>query len=160
MTREDFTARITGLEKLIRTEYGLHQDQMAEALGISKKTLVETEKGRRQLTWTESVALTAIFAKSRVLGDAFGGDLAGVLEDLAFPESPLAEAGPYPKTMGGRIWWRDVAARGGFRVQQNIISQHFRLLNAADERILSSFDREEVLAQLADLAGKEAPDEA
>lgn len=160
MTREQFTAKITGLEKLIRTEYGLHQDQMAEALGISKKTLVETEKGRRPLTWTESVALAAIFSNSTVLQGAFGGNVAAVLEDLAFPESPLSEQGHYPKTMGGRVWWRDVASRDGYRIQQNIISQHYRLLNSADERVLSSFDRGEVTARLEELARKEAPDEA
>ncbi len=52
MTREEFIQMMDEREKLIRTEYGLTQDKMAIALGISKKTLVEIEKGRRTLGWT------------------------------------------------------------------------------------------------------------
>jgi DNA-binding XRE family transcriptional regulator len=33
--------------KLVRTEFDYHQDEMATILGISKKTLVQIEKGRQ-----------------------------------------------------------------------------------------------------------------
>ncbi|MBQ1810230.1 MAG: transcriptional regulator, partial [Erysipelotrichaceae bacterium] len=64
MNKIEFLERITELEKLIRIEHELHQDQMAAILGISKKTLVESEKGRRLLGWTEAVALVSIFSDS------------------------------------------------------------------------------------------------
>ena len=47
MTRETFVAELDRQVKLVRTEYGFTQDVMARVLGISKKTLVEIEKGRR-----------------------------------------------------------------------------------------------------------------
>ena len=47
MKREEFIKAVSGKLKLIRTEYGITQEVMSEMLGISKKTLVETEKGRR-----------------------------------------------------------------------------------------------------------------
>ncbi|MBQ2846019.1 MAG: helix-turn-helix domain-containing protein, partial [Firmicutes bacterium] len=52
MTREEFIKQIDGQVKLVRTEYGFTQDVMARVVGISKKTLVEIEKGRSSLGWT------------------------------------------------------------------------------------------------------------
>ena len=48
MTRETFISEMDRHVKLVRTEYGFTQDVMAKVLGISKKTLVEIEKGRSQ----------------------------------------------------------------------------------------------------------------
>ena len=72
MTKEELVSEVNSKLKLVRTEYGLTQDKMSVILGISKKTLVESEKGRRSLGWTEVVALTAIFANSEILRDALG----------------------------------------------------------------------------------------
>ena len=51
MDRREFISEINGMLKLVRTEYGLTQEKMADVLGISKKSLVESEKGRRPLGW-------------------------------------------------------------------------------------------------------------
>lgn len=50
----------------------------------------------------------------------------------------------YPKTMGGRVWWRTVETYRGCRIQQNLLSQHYRALNQENERLCSSFDLEEL----------------
>ena len=47
---------------------------MAAVLGISKKTLVEIEKGRSSLGWTGAAAFAAIFRESGILQAQFGGD--------------------------------------------------------------------------------------
>ncbi len=49
MTKEELVSEVNSKLKLVRTEYGLTQDKMSVILGISKKTLVESEKGRRAL---------------------------------------------------------------------------------------------------------------
>ena len=131
---------MNSLLKLIRTEYGLTQDEMSVIMGISKKTLVESEKGRRSLGWTECVALASLFAQSHVLQNSFGGDVSDMLSALAFSHVSVR----YPQTMGGKVWWRTVEKSNGYRIQQNIISQHYRLLNADDCRLISSFDLEEI----------------
>ena len=51
MTKEQFILEMNRQVKLVRTEYGLTQEAMAMALGLSKKTLVEIEKGRSSLGW-------------------------------------------------------------------------------------------------------------
>ena len=135
MNKIEFAAQMGELLKLIRAEYALNQDEMAAVLGISKKTLLETEKGRRALGWTEAVAMAALFSGSQVLQNAFGGETDDILQAIAFQNLDIR----YPKTMGGKVWWRTVEEQSAFRIQQNIISHHYRLLNGQDQRIFSSF---------------------
>ena len=147
MTREELITKVNGRLKLVRTEYGLTQDKMAAILGISKKTLVESEKGRRSLGWTETVALTSIFTHSSILKDALGEDFNEMISALALEGVEIS----YPPTMGGKVWWREIKSAGGYRIQQNLISNHYRLLDEKDRRLISSFDLKEVEDYLEDL---------
>ena len=147
MTREELITKVNGRLKLVRTEYGLTQDKMATILGISKKTLVESEKGRRSLGWTETVALASIFAHSSILKDALGEDFNEMISALALEGVEIS----YPPTMGGKVWWREIKSAGGYRIQQNLISNHYRLLDEKDRRLISSFDLKEVEDYLEDL---------
>jgi len=136
MTRDELVSEVNDRLKLVRTEYGLTQDKMAAILGISKKTLVESEKSRRSLGWTEVVAITAIFAQSTILKDALGEDFSEMVSALALRDVEVT----YPSTMGGKVWWREVKKANGYHIQQNVISNHYRLLDDADRRLMSSFD--------------------
>lgn len=140
MERKEFIELMSSHLKLVRTEYGFSQDQMATVLGISKKSLVETEKGRRPLSFAESVALAAVFAQSRVLHNEFGGELSDIITAIAFENTHVE----YPPTLGGRVWWTQIEEHNGYRLQQNMISQHYRLLDPHDGRMMSSFDIEEI----------------
>ena len=151
MTREEFTAELDRQVKLVRTEYGFNQEVMARVLGISKKTLVEIEKGRSSLGWTGAVALCAIFSGSQVLSGLLGGEAGDMVRALAFQDLRPT----YPKTMGGKVWWRFVETVGPYTVQQNILSQHYRALDREDGRVCSSFDLEVVRRRLAELEGGE-----
>ena len=144
MTREEFTAQMDRSLKLVRTEFGLSQEKMSLALGISKKTLVEIEKGRRSLGWTGAAACGCLFGCSTILENEFGGELTDLLRSLGLDDlHPV-----YPRTMGGRVWWTDVETRQGWRIQRNIISGHYRLLDQHDGRVLSSFHLEELQERL------------
>lgn len=136
MKREEFINKVDVKLKLIRREKDYTQDKMAEVLGISKKTLVQIEKGRASLGWTGAVALCTIFKDSEILEMTFGGQPQDIILSLAFD----GYEGDFDKTMGGKVWWRDVESKEGFRVQQNIISKHYRILDSGDKRICSSFD--------------------
>ena len=140
MTREEFVFEMDRQVKLVRTEYGFTQEAMSKALGLSKKTLVEIEKGRSSLGWMGSVAFSAIFSGSQVLSGVLGGEAEDLVLALSFEDlTPI-----YPRTMGGRVWWRTLETCGEFRIQQNIISQHYRALDGQDGRICSSFELETV----------------
>ena len=147
MTREEFIKACNQIEKLVRTEFGYSQELMAEILGISKKTLVEIEKERRSLGWNGSVVLCSLFSDSQVLAGAFGGDPKDMIQALAFDHRDRV----YPKTMGGNVWWREIETKGEFKIQQNIISQHYRILNEEDQRIYSTFDYEDIKLHLQQL---------
>ena len=140
MQREEFIKTVSSKLKLIRTEYGITQEVMSEMLGISKKTLVETEKGRRELSWTEVIAVATVFEKSEVLQGIVGGDPSDVIHALAFEDRHIQ----YPPTMGGKVWWRLIDEKNGIRLQQNYVTSHYRLLDENDCRLISSFDRNEV----------------
>ena len=66
MTRVEFIKKVDEKVRLIRTEKGYTQDKMAEALGISKKTLVQVEKERSSLGWALAIAVCVIFRDSEI----------------------------------------------------------------------------------------------
>jgi DNA-binding XRE family transcriptional regulator len=142
MNREDFIKVMDGKIKLIRTEYGLTQDKMALILGISKKTLIEIEKNRKSMGWTGSVALASIFSDSSILQDTMGGELSDIIIAVAFKDINVN----YPQTLGGKIWWRVILEKNGYRIQQNIFSRHYRLLDQKNRRIYASFCLDETKA--------------
>jgi len=151
MNREILIYKMNSMLKLIRTEYGLTQERMAVILGISKKSLVESEKGRRSLGWTEVVALATIFSQSQVLQNAFGGELFDIISAIAFEE----EREFYMPTLGGKIWWNTILDKQGYKLQQNIVSMHFRILNPQDQRVLATFHKDVVLKCWKELGLKE-----
>lgn len=150
MKRDDFVQLLDEKLKLIRTEYGLTQDKMAIVLGISKKTLVEIEKSRKSLGWTNAVAVSTIFSNSTVLRDSIGGDISDIVVALAFQDMEV----DYPKTWGGRVWWDTVYQEQGYRIQQNLFTQHYRLLDAEDRRVYASFSIEDIREILLEIMGE------
>ena len=60
MDRKEFIREMDIHLKLVRTEYGYTQELMASILGLSKKTLVEIEKGRSSLGWMGAVAFSSL----------------------------------------------------------------------------------------------------
>ena len=148
MERAEFISIMNHKIKLIRTEFDLTQEKMADAIGISKKTLVEIEKGRNSLSWTAAVAAAVIFADSEIVADAFGGETSDLVKVIALQglDAKLPD-----KTMGGRVWWQDIKESKGYRIQQNVISRHYRILDAEDRRFFSTFDKKEAENKLKDL---------
>jgi len=147
MNKELLIQFISEKLKLIRTEKGYTQDKMAEILGISKKTLVQIEKGRIPANWTLSIAVCALFRDSEILQSKLGGDPIEMLETLVHEEVER----PKDKTMGGKVWWYDVIKKGKFRLQQNLISKHYRILDEENYRWYSSFNKEEASEYLEHL---------
>lgn len=144
MTKKEFTVQMDGVLKSVRKEYGFTQEKMAAVLGVSKKTMVEIEKGRSSLGWTGAAAFAAIFSESIILQEAYGGELSDLVEALVFTDAEPQ----YPKTMGGKVWWREIMKKKGYHIQQNLISGHFRLLDKEDHRLMASFELERVLERM------------
>ncbi len=149
MNRKEFIQEMDIHLKLVRTEYGYTQDMMASILGMSKKTLVEIEKGRSSLGWMGAVAFASVFSESRILGSLLGGDVEGMVKALAFEGKK-----PYFfPTMGGHVWWQDVETAAKWRIQQNIISRHYRALAGNDRRICFGFDLDAIRTRCIELEG-------
>ncbi|WP_019240231.1 MULTISPECIES: helix-turn-helix domain-containing protein [Bacillus] len=147
MNKEDVITIISNRMKLIRNENNYTQDKMAEILGISKKTLVQIEKGRTSATWTCVVATCCLFSHSEIIQSKLGNEPLEVIETLAHERI----VSPKEKTMGGKVWWKTIKKDQTFILQQNIISQHYRIIDTDHYRWFSSFDKDEAVRYFNDL---------
>ncbi len=147
MNKEDVVKVLADKFKLVRVERDYTQDKMAEILGLSKKTLVQIEKGRILPGWTTVVALCALFRDSVIIRSQLGDSPLEVLELAAHHNYER----PKEQTLGGKVWWKQIAESGGYEIQQNLISNHYRILDTKSRRWCSSFDRDYVLKRLEEL---------
>jgi hypothetical protein len=53
--------------------------------------------------------------------------------------------------MGGKVWWNEILKQGRFKLQQNVISKHYRILDEEGYRWYSSLDKNEALARLKEV---------
>lgn len=147
MNSEQLIEQISQRAILIRTEAGYSQETMASILGISKKTLVQIEKNRTSASWTVVVAVVSLFSDSEIIQSLLGDAPLEVIRTIA--HNGLDR--PKGKTLGGKVWWKELEHEKGFRIQQNLISQHFRILDKEDYVWFSTFDEQEVLERFQEL---------
>ncbi|MCM1989509.1 helix-turn-helix transcriptional regulator [Oceanirhabdus seepicola] len=148
MTRNEFIKKVDEKVKLIRNEKGYTQDKMAQILGISKKTLVQVEKERGSLGWAVAIAVCVIFKNSEILELTFGGDIEDIIRSLSSENND----NKYTSTLGGKLWWKDIQTKNGYTVQQNVISNHYRILDSNNLRVSYSFEVEYINKRFNELA--------
>ncbi|MGI8386049.1 helix-turn-helix transcriptional regulator [Robertmurraya sp. P23] len=136
MTRDEIISKVSEKMRLIRTEAGYTQDKMGEVIGLSKKTLVQIEKGRMDANWQTVVTICALFRETETIQYLFGSDPLEVLETVARDGIDYRKE----KTLGGKLWWREIDRKKGIILQQNVLSQHYRILDDEYFRIFSSFE--------------------
>ncbi|MEH7116351.1 helix-turn-helix domain-containing protein [Neobacillus vireti] len=151
MTRDEIILQVSEKLRLIRAEAGYTQDKMADIIGVSKKTLVQIEKGRVLAGWSTVVSICALFRETETVQFLFGNEPLEVLETVALNGIDLRKT----KTLGGRVWWRVISQKNGFILQQNILSKHFRILDDQNYRIFSSFDEKQSRHRFKELAKNE-----
>ncbi len=65
-------------------------------------------------------------------------ELAKIALTLISQNTSLLDEADFPNivfpTMGGYVWWRDLVNVNGWRIQQNSITKHCRILDPADYR--------------------------
>lgn len=98
--------------------------------------------------WPTVVTISALFRETETVQYLFGNEPLEVLETVARDGIDYRKE----KTLGGKIWWREVATKNGFILQQNILSQHYRILDDEYFRIFSSMDEEASLERFNELA--------
>jgi DNA-binding XRE family transcriptional regulator len=150
MTREEVINLISKKIKLVRVESGYTQNKMADIIGVSKKTLVQIEKERIPASWTIIVAICALFKNSEIIRNTLGEDPLEILQVIAHQSYGT----PKERTLGGKVWWKEIENKGGFKLQKNVISGHYRLLDKDNYRWLSTFDKDEAVQSINDLANK------
>ncbi len=149
INRQQVIQLISSKMRLIRLERNYSQDIMADVIGISKKTLVQIEKGRTLSSWTNVIAVCALFRDSEILQSTLGDEPLEIIETIAHNGIDR----PKDKSMGGKVWWKDIYQKGDYRLQQNMISQHYRILDGENYRFYSSFEEDEAIIRLNELSG-------
>jgi DNA-binding XRE family transcriptional regulator len=147
MDKEEILELISENMKQIRLENELSLDKMAELLGMSKRMLIHIEKGKTHVLWIHTIGICALFPDSSILMSLIGEDPLQTIQMLSY-EKPYR---PKNKTYGGRIWWKDVKTLGNYSLQQNMISQHFRIVDDEQDRWYSTFDEQEATLKLIEL---------
>lgn len=143
MKREEMITIVSQKMKLIRTEYNYTQEQMADILGISKKTLVQIEKQRIECGWTVAVAVCTLFRNSMILQTALGGN------PLMFI-SLIANEGLIhvdKNEVNDKLWWRTIENKTNWRIQQNLVHTCFRILNPEGRIIFYTFSKDIALEE-------------
>lgn len=138
-SREDFIAMCDSKIRLVRAEYELSQERMAHIIGISKKTLVEIEKSRSSLGWCGSVTMCAVFPESGVISSTFGVPAAEIIARLV-----SGDIGDGKVSVQSGPWWQTVRRNKNYIIEQNVISQHYRIMTAAGTIIASSFEMDDL----------------
>lgn len=110
MNKETVIDLISKNVRLIRLERGYSQEKMATVLGISKKTLVQVEKERTSIGWTNAVVVCALFKDSPILKHILGEEPFEVIETLAHDGMNT----PKVKTLGGKMFWNEIAKKENF----------------------------------------------
>ena len=140
MNREELIRLCDSQLLHVRNELSYSQTTMAHALGISKKTLVDIEKERRSLGWSGAVTLIALFPTSQSLTQPLSP-----IHPLSLAQSLMLDG----HEMTGRVthgggWWARVEGDGHYTIEQNVVSQHYRLVDSERRRIASSLSYEEI----------------
>ena len=150
MNKDEIIRLISERMRLIRVEVDYTQDKMAEIIGISKKTLVQIEKERNAASWTAVVAVVSLFRETLTVQTLFGGDPLEVIETVSRGKIDYRKE----KMLGGKVWWKDILAEGGYVLQQNMISEHYRILDNDQYRIYSSLNEEDTHNKFKELVNK------
>lgn len=155
LTKEDIQSIVSKKIRLIRNEYNFSQDRMAEVLGISKKTLIQIEKERNKASWTLIMAICGLFRESEILKMTLGEDPIELLEAVIFENIAV----PRNVTGGGKVWWKNIEHKEKFKIQRNIISSHYRIIDGNNRRWYSSYNRDYIFEKFQELIKEVKDDE-
>ena len=147
MEKTMFDEMVSERARTIRSEADLTQERFAEMIGISKKTLVEVEKGRKTFGYTTAVTVSVLFRHGEIIRNLFGDAVLEVI-DLS---AKTSSGRPKLRTFGGLVFWNAIEERGGFRVQHNRVTGHYRIIDQENYRHFYSYDLDEVQKRLDEL---------
>jgi len=143
ITKQDLTQKISKTLKLLRAEYDYSQQEMANSIGLSKKTLIQIEKNRLFLSWGATCAVCAVYRGSKLLQMELGEDPVNLVETLAHNDLQTytgAQSRNY-------VFWDVVEESAEFTISKNIITDHYKITDKAGKKYGSSFDFKKIMQE-------------
>ncbi|GEL76128.1 helix-turn-helix transcriptional regulator [Tenuibacillus multivorans] len=135
MNEHDLRQILSTKIKVVRTEFDYTQEQMSDILGISKKTLLQIEKGRIEANWPVIVTFASIFRDSSIIQQELGeNDVIYLLQTIRRKHIAYNH-----NRVSHHTWWKTIEERNGYILQQNRVSLYFRIVDQMGLRLFSSF---------------------
>jgi DNA-binding XRE family transcriptional regulator len=155
ITKIELRETISKNVKLLRAEYGYSQQEMANSVGLSKKTLIQVEKERLILSWGATCAVCAVYRNSRQLRLELGEDPINIVETLAHDN--LSTVDDFENR--NYVFWDVVEEDGQYILAKNIITEHYKITDNQGKKYFASFDHKKIMEQYEKLTNKENSDE-
>ncbi len=143
MTKIEFCSKVQELLHDLRKEVSLPQEQMADSIGVSKKTYIQLEKKRTKLKWAETVTLCILFKDTDTIYNCFGDNIADIIQAISMEKIPRRQL----QTLGGSTWWDNLVEEKGFTLQRHKISNHYRILDYDNYRVYFTMIKEKAMVE-------------
>ncbi|TFB23941.1 transcriptional regulator [Filobacillus milosensis] len=140
---------------MVRSEFDYNQGQMADILGVSKKTLVQIEKGRQIASWPVVVTFACIFRDSMIIQQELGEqDVVHFIQVFARKNIDLQKEGK----VQNNTWWKTIDEQNSYILQRNVISHYFRIVDQFGYRLFSSFYKKSAVRQFNEIVKNKKDD--
>ncbi|WP_188206045.1 helix-turn-helix transcriptional regulator [Alkalibacillus aidingensis] len=155
MKREDVQKVLSPKFKLVRIEQELTQDEMSRILGISKKSLIQIEKGRILASWTVLVAFVALFNESALLKQTLGER--NPVELIQSVGRTSIRLDIDRSSTYFHQFWETIDERKGLQLQRHHFFKHYRIIDQGLITHFRSTDIDETQNIFLDLIKKRWP---
>ncbi|MDV2580855.1 helix-turn-helix transcriptional regulator [Alkalibacillus haloalkaliphilus] len=126
--------------RVVRAEQGITQNEMCHILGISKKTLVEIEKGRKPANWPTIVAFVSLFKDSPTVQYTLGDR--NPIECLqTYSRKTVFQEENYYDSLDE--YWKPIIEHEGYSLQKHYIHNHYRVVDRSLNVYMRSTDYKE-----------------
>ncbi|MDQ0350886.1 DNA-binding XRE family transcriptional regulator [Alkalibacillus filiformis] len=126
--------------RVVRAEQGITQNEMCHTLGISKKTLVEIEKGRKLANWPTIVAFVSLFKDSPAIQYTLG-DRNPVECLQTYSRKTVIQKQISYDTLDEH--WKPIIEHEGYSLQKHSIHNHYRIVDRSFNVYMRSTDYKE-----------------
>ncbi len=155
MNEKELIEILSSKIKLVRSEFNYNQDEMANILGVSKKTIVQIEKERQLASWTIIVTFASLFRDSTIIQRELGEeDIVYFLQTVARKNIDLKDK---QKWMNQSLW-KVIDERNGYILQRHVITHYYRIINQLGQRLFSSFYKKSAVRHFNEMVKQDLED--
>ncbi|WP_051189121.1 helix-turn-helix transcriptional regulator [Halalkalibacillus halophilus] len=126
MNEKTVSVAVSSKIKLVRVDLQYTQEEMANMIGISKKTLIQIEKRRQVANWSIVVTFVSLFNDHPIVQHALGEfNPIELIQLITRDEINFENKEVNPNVM----YWNHIKEKQGYRLEQNHLNQTYRVVD-------------------------------